>query len=215
MHGEYPDGWDPPERHNRFVFAVHFNQLNEGSRYWFATAPEGTGQYPQGISGFWPEGMSPGFDAVFERAVRKDELRWSPNYDPGSRLTCGHLASSNGSIWQVRISDDDRVWWTRAILGKPAGDGYAACHLRRGSAVLKAAPLDTAVVLYTETADSLVQDNEWELPAGAYYIRQEWSAKTGRILSARVRSSMSSDVDLRVRAYDPETGAVSIDKRTP
>jgi hypothetical protein len=173
--------------------------LKKGGRYWVAFAsPYEHEAYPQGVIAFWPEDDAKAAK-VLDEAVKADRWKWHPFYHSKLGLTCGRLREPDQKRWRVRVEKDDKVLWEATIPGIPSKRANAWGFL--GS------------VLVAETALTLDAGNEFDLPAGPYYLATTFDPHTGKRLSACVTVLQDGHSAHVRRDYDPETGRAVREER--
>jgi hypothetical protein len=173
-------------------FSLKPGALQKGRRYWLAFAsPYDYEAYPEGVIAVWPEG-DPKAANVLDGAVKADRWEWHPLYHPKVGLTCGRLIEPDKKRWRVRVEKGDEVLWETTIPGTPSKRAHAWGFL--------------GGVLVAETALTLDAGNEFDLPAGPYYLSTSFDPDTGKRLAASVTVLQDSHVVRVRREYDPETG---------
>jgi hypothetical protein len=89
--GLRPPGVEPPDP--KTLGPLKADSLKKGERYWFAFASNPmllTHESSQGIVAFWTEKQPKPVEQL-EGAVKEDLFKWSPQFDPQTALSYGHL----------------------------------------------------------------------------------------------------------------------------
>ncbi|PQO35591.1 hypothetical protein [Blastopirellula marina] len=202
----------PPDFLNRDTFT-------KGKRYWIAFASrENREKHPQGVVNFWPQGQDAEIEQVLDNAIQADVFRWSPRYDPQTKLTYGRMvdktAQGEEPRWRIEVRKGDKVLWETVVPGTMS-QRYFSWTLDEFAAVNfpgKVPPCGK--ILVAETAMQLPKENEFGLPAKMAYVQTAYDPETGVRLSARVARHQVSDVLWMYREYDPQTGKVEKTIRT-
>jgi hypothetical protein len=199
-------GKRPPGRVPKPSLPVRSDSLKKDGRYWVVFASEPmwvSGEFNQGVIAVWPEKDANVAD-VLDAVVKKDVLHWSPQHDPKTGLTYGHVAGEKS--WRARVEKGGKLLWERVIPGKKI-DGYFAWGLwdNTGNDFPSKMP-PCGRLLITQTATDLERDNEFGVPAGTYYIRTGFDGETGKRYVAWVLRPQASEVRLVEREYEPDSG---------
>jgi len=188
------------------------DSLTKGHRYWFAFCSKyevirsGT-PYPQGVIRYWPTEQADVAETL-EEAVRTDHYAWRPQYDPITGLTHGYREEPEEGRWQIRVSRDDDVLWEKTLAGGKA-DRYSSLgfmHQKDWPSYLRYSQSDT--FLLAETATTLEEDNDYDLPAAEYYVLNIFDAITGKLAAVRVSYCQEGMVERVFRVLDLETGGL-------
>lgn len=208
-HGPPPGHTKPPPP----KFTVKPGALKTGQRYWVAFASRHERPaYPEGVIGFWPAD-DPTATKVLGDAIEADLWRWNPEYDPKTGLTCGRVVEPDKEQWRIRVEVGDKVLWVAAIPGRPSKRYYSWGFWSGGSGGFPAAVPEVGSVLVAETARPLAAGNEFDLPAGPYYVCTTFDPLTGRRLSACVTVHQDPHSIHVQREYHPKTGRLLREER--
>ncbi|HJZ60338.1 MAG TPA: hypothetical protein VKE74_35670 [Gemmataceae bacterium] len=187
-------------------FSVRPGALKKGQRYWVAfSSPYEHQAYPEGVIAFWPQDDRRAAK-VLDEAVKADRWRWHPRYDPTTGLTCGRLIEPDKKLWQVRVWKDDEVLWEMTVPGTPSKRYYSWGFWDAGPGGFPTHVPKSGRLLVAETALTLDAGNEFDLPAGPYYLCSTFDPHTGNRLSACVTVLQDPHVIHVQRDYDPRTG---------
>ncbi|MBC8868499.1 MAG: hypothetical protein H8E44_03735 [Planctomycetes bacterium] len=188
------------------------DSLTKGHRYWFAFCSKyevvrsGT-PYPQGVIRCWPEKQAD-VAVTLEQAVCTDHYAWHPQYHPVMGLTHGYREEPEKNRWQIRVSRDGAVLWEKTLAGERA-DRYSSLgfiHQEDWPSYLQYSQSDT--FLLAETATTLEDDNDYDLPAAKYYVLNIFDATTGKRAAVRVSLCEEGMVERVFRVLDTEAGGL-------
>ena len=186
------------------------DSFKKGDRIWFAFAStHESDKHNQGVIGFWPENDAKA--EALEAAVKADAYRWSPQYDPKTKLTYGRIIENDK--WRVRVEKDGKQLWHKEVPGTKASD-YDKWGLvdDTGGTLVVTMPR-CGKILLAETSRRVENDNEFGIAAGTYWIKTGFDPETGQRLASWVRLPQPSHVAVVDRRYDPATGHPQFEQR--
>ncbi len=182
--------------------------LVEGQRYWLVFSSEmDRKRYAQGVIAWRHAAALRGRSSSLAKAVRDDRYRWRPQLNPEIGLTLEYLVDPGGADWVVRIVREGEILWSETLPGAPSDLNwnpwlFSPSHV--GPPLADMLP-DDAAILLTRTRCELPADAEAGLPAGEYFVEQQWDALDGSVLTRKVFRPQTSRVELNNRLYDPAT----------
>jgi hypothetical protein len=192
------------------------NSLKKGGRFWFAFASSHEWEkHNQGVIGFWPENDSIVAE-ILEATVKKDVLKWSPQYDPELKLSYGHIIEKDR--FRVRVEKAGQVIWEQEIAGKMIGPEFAF-GLTGAHGFPETIPAKLPAsgrILCVKSLTNLAKDNEYELPAGKYSIEYGFDPESGKRYAVWLTLHLVKTggiVDALHREYDPVLGKPKRDDR--
>lgn len=186
---------------------IAYKSLKKGQRYWLAFASPHDGKnYPQGIVRFWKE-KTPAVAKLMDDAIKTDRYRWKPQYDSDLDLAYGHLIEKDKKQWRIRVERKGEVLWEKVIPGEKSPRFWDGLALNEaGYYDMPTAKLRLGKMLISESAQTLDDKNEYELPAGKYVVSTAHDLETGKRLAAWVSPFGSMPENISCRDYDPATG---------
>jgi hypothetical protein len=189
---------------------VKANSLKKGDRRWFAFASEyDYDKYTEGVIGFWSE-EDPKAE-VLDAAVKVDAYRWRPQYDPKTKLSFGRLFEKDQC--RFRAEKDGKVVWEHALPGTKTGIAYDWSLVDGPGGDLPVPDTRSGKYLTIELSVRLEKGNEFGLDPGPYWVSTGFDPETGKKFAAWVRWPQESNVQLVNRAYDMDTGKVTLELR--
>jgi len=191
-----------------------------GGQYWIAFAsPHEFDKHPQGVVNFWPKGKDAEVEAVLDEAVRADVYRWSPRYDPETKLVYGRMvdekAKGDEKQWRIQVKREGKVLWEEVIPGTIARWTNHSWKLDESAAANFPGKVPSCgTILVAETATRLGPKNEFGLSPQDVCILTGYDPETGARLTAKVMRQEAGYVfTLLYREYDPKTGEVEKETR--
>lgn len=190
---------------------IRVNTFERGIYYWFAFASEHMlRRHPQWVVEFWSKGHK--VEPILEKAVAGDVFRWTPQYDPESKLVYGRLKTKDKREWRIRVEKDGNLLWEKRLQGEWP-KGYFDWRLHRPVEPNFDPPKCGKVIIATISTE-LPDDNEFGVPAGKVDLQTWYDAETGKRLVARLsHRPYGGWVLLLRRVYDPATGKVVKEER--
>jgi hypothetical protein len=182
--GLRPRGAEPPDP--KTLGPLKADSLKKGERYWFAFASRPmslTEQTSQGLVAYWPQ-KEPKVTELLEAAVKDNAYRWSPQYDPETGLTYGHVIEKDRS--RVRVEKAGKLLWENEIPGtmiRPEHTFWLS-GLRGFPEKIPSTLPPVGRILNVKFETSLGGQNEYKLPSGRYVIEYGLDPETGKRLAA-------------------------------
>jgi hypothetical protein len=155
------------------------------------------------VIGFWDEKADEA--EVLAAAVREDRFAWNPQYDPESRLSHSHRTAPAKTEWTIRVHEGDALLWEKTLRGLKS-ERYMSWGFipTRSWAPGPDETDDGGPFLHAESAQSLPAENEYDLPAGKYYVKHAFEAHTGRKAATWVCVFQEGNVERVFRRYDKQ-----------
>jgi hypothetical protein len=197
------------------------DSFTKGNQYWIAFASfENYEQHPQGVVNYWPKGKNAEVEKVLADAVRADVYRWSPRYDPKTKLTYGRLVDEmaegdeeDEDQWRIQVQREGKILWETVVPGTISKRSFSWTLDPSADANFPGKVPPCGKMLVAETARRLPVENEFGLPPQMVYVQTGYDPETGVRLTARVTRHQDGDVLLLYREYDAKTGAVEKETR--
>ena len=210
-------GQGPPPKPPDFLRRDTFQK---GGQYWIAFASiDDFEKHPQGVVNYWHKGNDANAEAVLDEAVREDVYRWSPRYDPNTKLVYGRMADETAKgdekWWRIQVKREGKVLWEKVIPGTMSNWSHWSWKLDESAAANFPGKVPACgKVLVAETALRLGPKNEFGLPPQDVYIQTGYDPETGARLTAKVMRHEAGYVfTLLYREFDPKTGKVEKETR--
>jgi hypothetical protein len=210
-------GQGPPPKPPTFLRPDTFRK---GGQYWIAFASgHEYEKHPQGVVAFWPKGSDAKAEAVLEEALRADVYRWSPRYDPQTKLTYGRMADATAPAgekrWRIQVQRAGKTLWEKAVPGAMSTWSQGCWKLDESAPTNFPGKVPACgKMLVAETILPLGPQNEFGLPPQLAHIQTGYDPETGDRLTAKVMKHERGLVfTLLYREYHPKTGAVEKETR--
>jgi hypothetical protein len=168
-----------------------------------------SGECPQGVVAVWPE-KEPKVGPALDAGVEADVLKWSPQYDPATGQTYGHVQGEKD--WKDRVEKNGKLLWERFVPGKHV-DKHLGWGLIESTGIDFPAKMPPCKrLLIAPSLVALEQDNDFGLPAGSYQVQIGFDPESGKRYSAWVIEPNAA-LDLIHRDYEPDTAKVTREDR--
>ena len=204
-------GFQPPGFMWKPSGIVKADSLKKGDPRWFAFASEyDSDKYTEGVVGFWPE-KDPKAEAL-DVAVKADAYQWRPQYDPKTKMSFGRLFEKGKCRVRAREGRQSRVG-AHQLPGTKTGGGLDWGLYDHPGGDLPVPDTRSGKYLTAETSVRLEKGNEFDLEPGEYWISTGLDPETGKKFAVWVRLPQESNVQLVNRAYDMESGKMTLELR--